>query len=123
MAVITQVHVSLARHGTSSGRLQTANRFLETQRAIQKQTDANFELQEISRHIRLRERMNTIIAQTERDVAYADVQNAFATLVSSVGLDPLPNRIDDAALPAKNNRNSKKNGHTNDRKNKRCMKK
>lgn len=100
MAVITQVHVSLARHGTSSGRLQTANRFLETQQAIQKQTDANFELQEISRHIRLRERMNTIIAQTERDVAYADVQNAFATLVSSVGLDPLPNRIDDAALPA-----------------------
>ena len=42
----------------------------------------------------IREEMNTLVASVEYDVAYADLQNAFAAIYSSIGVDPWGDVLD-----------------------------
>lgn len=43
---------------------------------------------EISEQTLIREEMNTLVAEVKRDIAHASVQNAFANVYASMGLDP-----------------------------------
>lgn len=42
----------------------------------------------ISEQTIIREEMNTVIAEAKRDIVHAAVQNAFANVYASIGLDP-----------------------------------
>lgn len=87
MAVITQVHVSRARYAHLTNELDTAARQMAVQSRILEQIRAGHRAGAMSRQTLLREEMNTLVAEVKYDIAYADVQNAYANLFSSLGID------------------------------------
>ncbi|MEL7485751.1 MAG: TolC family protein, partial [Pseudomonadota bacterium] len=89
MAVVTQVHVSLTRFSIAKKRARNAEQFFGVQSNILGQIDAGFNAKRISRQTYIREQMNHIVAEAKYDVALADLQNAFANIYSSMGVDPL----------------------------------
>lgn len=87
MAVITQVHVARARYGHLTEELETAARQMAVQDKIMRQIDAGYRAGAMSQQTRLREEMNTLVAEVKYDIAYADAQNAYANLYASMGVD------------------------------------
>lgn len=87
MAVMTQVHVSRAQFAFARQSLVTASRYTDVQSRINDQIRAAFNAKQESRQLMIREEMNGLLAQVRYDLAYADMQNAFANVYSSVGLD------------------------------------
>lgn len=88
MAIITQVHVARARYAYLHKSAATSAEFYNVQRSILQQVKASADAEASSEQVLLREEMNTLVAAVEFDVAYADLQNAFATVYTSVGIDP-----------------------------------
>ena len=88
MAVVTQVHVSRTRFELAKRKAKTVARFHNVQSNILDQISAGFDTKRISRQTFIREQMNKLVAEAKFDIAVADLQNAFANLHSSMGLDP-----------------------------------
>jgi len=88
MAIVTQVHVARARYAYLRKSASTAAEFYNVQRKILDQVKASASVDVSSEQVLLREEMNTLVTAVEFDIAYADLQNAFAGVYSSVGLDP-----------------------------------
>jgi len=94
MAVMTQVHVSRIRYLQYSRELATANEFLEVQRRLVGLMRTEADAARISEQTLIREEMNTLVAEAKRDIAHAGLQNAFAGVYTSMGLDPYASEID-----------------------------
>ncbi len=93
MAVFTQVHASRARFAYSSVILKDANDSYDVQKKILMQVRSSASSNSASEQVLIREEMNTLLSSVKYDVAYADLQNAFANVYSSVGIDPFGENI------------------------------
>ncbi len=96
MAVMTQVHVSRVRFKQLQKEMRTATEYLDVQRRLVGLLRQEAEANRVSEQTLIREEMNTLVAETKRDLAYASLQNAFANLHASMGLDALPPETADA---------------------------
>lgn len=94
MAVMTQVHVSRIRFIHAQKELKTAAEYRDVQRRLLQQMRAEAAADRISKQTLIREQMNTLVAEAKYDIAYAQLQNAYANLFSSMGLDPYNWEID-----------------------------
>lgn len=94
MAVMTQVHVSRIRFIHAQKELKTAAEYRDVQRRLLEQMRAEAAADRISKQTLIREQMNTLVAEAKYDIAYAQLQNAYANLFSSMGLDPYSWEID-----------------------------
>ncbi|HYE48816.1 MAG TPA: TolC family protein [Azospirillaceae bacterium] len=100
MTVLTQVNVAWQSYGrartqfTQAAELDEIERRIYEQVATQQKSDAEGDLE------RIRSASARIAAELTRHKAYADMQNALASLYVSVGVDPLPGPVADDALPA-----------------------
>lgn len=94
MAVITQVHVSRIRYMQFAKELATANEFLEAQRRLVQLMRAEATASRISEQTLIREEMNTLIAEAKRDITHAGLQSAYASMYTSMGLDPYAGMLD-----------------------------
>lgn len=94
MAVMTQVHVSRIRFLHARKELKIAAEYRDVQRRLLEQMRAEASADRISKQTLIREEMNTLVAEAKYDIAYAQLQNAYANLFSSVGLDPYAWEID-----------------------------
>lgn len=90
MAVMTQVHVSRVRFLQYRKEMGTATEYLDVQRRLVNLLREEAEASRVSEQTLIREEMNTLVAETKRDLSYASLQNAFANLYASMGLDALP---------------------------------
>ncbi len=90
MAIMTQVHVSRVRFLQLRKEMSTAGEYLDVQRRLVGLMREEAAAERISEQTLIREEMNTLVAETRRDIAYASLQNAFANLHASMGLDALP---------------------------------
>lgn len=88
-AVATQVEVSRARYALRQDELNTAQRFYDVQARIEGQIDSGFKAEKLSRQTLIREQMNTLVARVRYDLALADLQNAYANVFASLGIDPV----------------------------------
>jgi len=88
MAIMTQVYVSRARYDHFQRELDTAAQYHGIQSRILDQIRAGARAGRVSKQTLIREEMNTLVAQARYDIAYADLQNAFANIYASMGLDP-----------------------------------
>ncbi|MBM7069285.1 TolC family protein [Actibacterium sp. 188UL27-1] len=86
-AVATQVLVSRERFKSIHQEYHTAERVLAAQRRLTAQVDREFNAGAVSQQQRVRERYRLLLAELRADVAFADMQNAFANLYASMGLD------------------------------------
>lgn len=96
MAVMTQVHVSRIRFFHAKKELRTAAEYLDVQRRLLQQMRAEAAADRISKQTLIREEMNTLVAEAKYDIAFAQLQNAYANLFSSMGLNPYDWQIDRA---------------------------
>ena len=90
MAIMTQIHVSLVRHDHLKKSYDTARQLAGVQHKIVRQVKAETDAQRTSEQILIREEMNTLVADAEMDMVYADLQNAYANVYASLGIDPFP---------------------------------
>ncbi|MEM7251570.1 MAG: TolC family protein [Pseudomonadota bacterium] len=97
MAIMTQVHVGRARYEHLRREFKTARRARGIQHTIIEQIQAQYQAGKVSRQTLIREQMNALVAEFRRDVAFADLQNAFANVYASIGLDPYEGTLDTSA--------------------------
>ncbi|RYE71865.1 MAG: hypothetical protein EOP19_31280, partial [Hyphomicrobiales bacterium] len=90
MAIMTQIQVSLIRHDHLQKSYDTARGLAAVQHKIVRQVRSETEAQRTSDQILIREEMNTLVADAEMDMVYADLQNAYANVYASLGIDPFP---------------------------------
>lgn len=93
MAVFTQVHASRARFVHSAEILKDAGDSFDVQKKILNQVRNSASSNAASEQALIREEMNTLLSSVKYDVAYADLQNAFANVYSSVGIDPFGENV------------------------------
>lgn len=91
MAVLTQVHVSLAQYEYSKREFVIANEYYETQEAILEQVSSAFMSGSVSNQSLIREEMNMLVSEIKYDIAYSDLENSYAAIFSALGMDLLPN--------------------------------
>ena len=89
MAIMTQVHVSLAQYYHSGKEYKTAADYYITQKKILAQLEAATKLNTVSRQSLIREEMNMLVAEVKYDIAYSDLQNAYASIYAAIGTDLL----------------------------------
>ena len=94
MAILTQVHVALAQFEHSKKEYKTASEYFDTQEKILDQVKAASKVDSVSDQAVIREEMNTLVAEVKYDIAYADVENAYARALSAMGIDSIPYDID-----------------------------
>ena len=87
LAVMTQIHVSRVRFIRFSQELGTIRSSQEVQERILSLSRGGFQAHTVSQQDLVREEMNSVLAEIKYDAAYADVQNAYANLYASMGLD------------------------------------
>lgn len=91
MAIMTQVHVSRARYAHSRRLYFTAAKHLRIQNEILRQIRTSAAADQASEQTLIREEMNTLASRVKRDIAYAELQNAYANIYSAMGLNPYSN--------------------------------
>lgn len=91
MAVVTQVHVSASRYEILKRKLGTMRQYYRVNNNILEQTASGYKARKVSFQNFVREKMNSIVAEAEYDVAEADLQNAYANIYASIGQDTFGN--------------------------------
>lgn len=89
LAIMTQVHVSRARLAANADGYRVASELLDVQERILRQTQVEAATDFTGEQSVIRERMNLLAARARQDVAYAELQNAHANLMASMGFDPI----------------------------------
>lgn len=90
MAIMTQVHVSRARYAHAREELSTAGQLKSVQHRLLEQMASSNSTEQTSEQTLIREEMNTIVSDVRFDLAYANLQNAYANIYASIGLDAYP---------------------------------
>lgn len=94
MAIMTQVHVARVRFLHYRKELATAREYLNVQNRLVRQIRAEAAVERIGEQTVIREEMNTLVAEVRRDIAYANLQNSYANIYASMGLDGYWSEID-----------------------------
>jgi outer membrane protein TolC len=90
MAIMTQVHVSLAQYEHAQREYKTAADYYLTQQKILDQLRSGVAKNTVTEQSLIREEMNMMVAEIKYDIAYSDVENAYAGIFASLGIDPFP---------------------------------
>lgn len=94
MAIMTQVEVSRLRYQYLRRSAHIAGDYHNIQAQILQQVRSSASVEVAPEQSLIREEMNTLVASAEYDVAYADLQNAFAAIYASIGVDPWGGDLD-----------------------------
>ncbi|MGF1651134.1 MAG: TolC family protein [Hyphomicrobiaceae bacterium] len=94
MAIMTQVHVSQIRFHHARRELQTGHEYFTVQRRLVEKLRVEYAAGRISEQTLIREEMNLLVAEVKRDIAHASLQNAYANVYASMGLDPYRDEVD-----------------------------
>lgn len=89
MAVLAQLHISLARFSNIAQEYRTAYDYLKAQNRIIELTRIETYLGKTSEHKLLHEEMNTLLAEVRCDYIHSELENAYSGIYVSLGLDPI----------------------------------
>ena len=93
MALMSQVHVSVAQYHAAMKDAATGKRYLETQMAIAEQVQRAWSLNRLSEHLVIREKMQGLVAELRYESALAKLEMAYANVLAAIGEDPFPTDI------------------------------
>jgi outer membrane protein TolC len=102
MAIMTQVQVSRIRYAHLMKRYKNASELASVGKKILGQAEAEAASDRATEQKLIQEQMNALLADAQREMAYADAQAALAKFYAALGLDPLPKRIDVRAATVAN---------------------
>jgi outer membrane protein TolC len=86
-AIVTQVHISRIRHHHNSELLATARDYFDVQTRLVDHLRAEKAADLIGEQTLIREEMNLLVAETQVDIAKANVLNSSANLMTTLGYD------------------------------------
>jgi outer membrane protein TolC len=87
MVVMTQVYVSRTRHRHAANEFATAKEYLTVQGKLVAQLRAEAAADMLGEQTIIREEMNLLVAEVQRDIAFADLQTASSNTLTTLGLD------------------------------------
>lgn len=90
LAVLTQVHIAELQYQLASRDMGTAKNYLDVSRNISGLVTRQSKNGSVGELTAIKEQLNSLIAELRRDLAYAQMQNAYARIYQSIGLDPYP---------------------------------
>ncbi len=93
MAVISQVHISWARLKQARSELITNREVRQVESQIFQKVQAEYQTQRRGELDLIRARLDLVLAELRRDLAFSEYQNAYGRLFVSAGLDPLPETV------------------------------
>ena len=93
MAIMSQVHVSVAQVAYAKKETSTAKLYHDTQSQISEQTRMGWRVGRQSEQAVLRERVNQVAAQLRYDAIESELQTSWASLLAAIGEDVLPNDL------------------------------
>jgi len=93
MAVMSQVHVSVAQVAFAKKEVATAMLYHNTQSQITEQARLAWRSSKLSEQAMLRERVAQVASQLRYDAVEAELQTAWASLLAAIGEDVLPNEL------------------------------
>lgn len=94
MAVMTQVHVSCVRFAHLKREFATTSQYYSVQNRLLEQMRVQAAADRVSEQTLIREEMNTLVAEVQRDISYAELQNAYANIYASMGIDFYDSELD-----------------------------
>jgi len=94
LAVMTQVHVARTRFLQNRRRYMTAREYFDVQRRIVENLRVEVGSGRTSEQTMVREEMNLLLAEVNRDLAYSDLENSYANVFASIGADPPGSNLD-----------------------------
>lgn len=103
MAIMTQVHVSMAQYEHSQREYRTAADYFLTQRKILEQLKSGVSANTVTEQSLIREQMNMMVAEIKYDIAFSDVENAYASIFAAIGVDPFPINTDTSSVESLTN--------------------
>lgn len=92
-AVGVQVYVARARYELRLRELDTTTELLKVQQGISGQIESGYKAGRLSQQAQLREQLNSVVAEVRQDLALADLQNAFANVYASMGIDAVDGTV------------------------------
>lgn len=98
MAVLAQLYVANANFHEAQRQFQTNQQLADLDGQIAEQLRNRYKTQSIGELDLIQGELNTLNAQLERDLSYAELRNAYAQLFVSAGVDPLPETLPDSNL-------------------------
>lgn len=98
MAVLAQVHVSLAQFSHFNEEYRSAYNYYQVQKRIIEQTRIEATVGKVSGHALIREELNMLLAEVRCDSIYSELENSYAGIYVSLGLDPIPGDLNDKNL-------------------------
>ncbi|MEL6373757.1 MAG: TolC family protein [Pseudomonadota bacterium] len=101
MAIMTQVHVARVRLIHARRKHRAAIRYRSVQQRILYNVRRSHAAGKVSEQTAIREEMNTLVARVKLDLAYVDLQTAYANLYASMGLDPFHDMMASSAQDVK----------------------
>ncbi len=93
MAIMSQVHVSVAQVAQAKKETSTAKLYHDTQSKISEQIRLSWRIGRQSEQAVLRERVNQVSAELRYDAMESELQVSWAMLLAAVGEDVLPNDL------------------------------
>ncbi|MBE7373379.1 TolC family protein [Pseudomonas lopnurensis] len=95
MAILAQLHVANANFREARRQFQTSQQLAGLDGQIVEQLRNRYQAQGIGELELIQGELNTLQAELRRDLAYAELRNAYAQLFVSAGVDPLPEVLPD----------------------------
>lgn len=92
-AVVTQIKISRAQYSGLQKSFATTQQGTQVQAEILQQVERSAASRKTSTQTLVREQMNMIVSEAQRDIAYADLQASLASLYSAIGFDPYSSDI------------------------------
>ncbi len=100
MAVVTQVHLARLRYEIAARNYNLSSQLAEVGGKISGYMH-NSQAAQLEGELQvIRAEADGLLAEMNRDLSYAEVQNAFGRLQNSVGYDPLPDELADDSIEA-----------------------
>jgi len=93
MAVMSQVHVSVAGYTQALAEFETSDEINQIERDILSKVLANVSAGSGGERASIRAELQSLLAELRRDLALARVRNAVGRIFVSVGADPLPETV------------------------------
>jgi hypothetical protein len=94
MAVVTQVNLALRTYARAVNTFQRASEIAEIEKRLAELGAQQQQAQAVADLDRIRGRAEAIVAELERDRAFASLQNALASVYASLGVDLLPETLE-----------------------------
>ena len=93
MAVLAQLYVANANYQEALRQFQTSQQLAGLDERIGEQLRNRYQANGIGELELIQGELNTLQARLRRDLAYAELRNAYGQVFASVGLDPLPSQV------------------------------